>query len=117
MEAVPADGRNNHGNPRTVDGKFILLQAVSAAALVADVETTVRDRHRSNSVELNPLFGQHPTRARLYSINVPLNVLSLYVSYRYKKKEPNGKAWKVGPALFIAVHTAAAINNLIVAPR
>ena len=113
----PADGRNSVENPRTVDGKFILLQAVSAVALVADVETTVRDLQGSNSIEINPLFGQHPTRARLYSINVPLDLLSFYVSYRYKKRDPNSKAWKVGPALFIAVHTAAAINNLVVGPR
>ena len=115
--ATPVEDRNRNGNPRTLDSRFILLQALSTAALVADVETTVRDLQGSKSVELNPLFGQHPTRARLYGINVPLNLLSFYVSYRYKKREPQGRAWKVGPALFIAVHTAAAINNLVVAQR
>jgi hypothetical protein len=115
--ATTVEGRSYNGNPRTLDSRFILLQALSAVALVTDVETTVRDLQGSKSVELNPLFGQHPTRARLYGINVPLNLLSFYVSYRYKKREPQGRAWKVGPALFIAVHTAAAINNLVVGQR
>ena len=117
LAATPVEARSNNGSPRTVDSRFILLQTLSAVALVADVETTVRDLQGSNSVELNPLFGQHPTRARLYGINVPLNLISLYVSYRYKKREPQGRAWKIGPALFIAVHTTAAINNMVVAQR
>jgi hypothetical protein len=88
LAATPVEQRNRNGNPRTLDGRFILLQALSSAALVADVETTVRDLQGSKSVELNPSFGQHLTRARLYGINVPLNILCFYVSYRYKKREP-----------------------------
>ena len=98
----------------TLDRNFILLHAVSAAALVADLETTIRGvQGQANGAELNPLFGAHPTRARLYGIAVPLNVFSFYVSYRYKKMEPGGKLWKLGPGISIAVHTAAAINNLV----
>jgi hypothetical protein len=112
----PAAGERNNGSaPRTLDRKFILLQTLSAAALVADVETTMRDLGGQRASELNPLFGQHPTRARLYGINVPLNVLSFYVSYHFKKTEPSRSLWKVGPALSLAVHATATINNLIVA--
>jgi hypothetical protein len=112
----PAAGERNKGSaPRTLDRKFILLQTLSAAALVADVETTMRDLGGQRASELNPLFGQHPTRARLYGINVPLNVLSFYVSYHFKKTEPSRSLWKVGPALSLAVHATATINNLIVA--
>jgi hypothetical protein len=112
----PAAGERNKGSaPRTLDRKFILLQTLSAAALVADVETTMRDLGGQRASELNPLFGQHPTRARLYGINVPLNVLSFYVSYHFKKTDPSRSLWKVGPALSLAVHATATINNLIVA--
>jgi hypothetical protein len=35
------------------------------------------------------------------------------VSYHYKKIQPGGNLWKLGPGISIAVHTAAAINNLV----
>ena len=101
---------------RTVDRQFILLHALSTMALIADLETTARAvEGLPRATEVNPLFGQHPTRARLYGIGVPLDALTIYVSYHYKKTEPKRSVWKVGPALSIAVHTAVAINNLIVA--
>src|ERR1035437_7924463 len=103
---------------RTLDRKFILLHALSAVALVADLETTAYSfRGQAKVTELNPLFGAHPTRARLYGIAVPLNVLSFYVSYRYKKNQPGRSLWKLVPGLSIAAHTAATINNLIATHR
>jgi hypothetical protein len=103
---------------RTLDRHFILLNTLSAVALVADLETTVRGvEGQAKGAELNPLFGSHPTRARLYGIAVPLNIFSLYVSYHYKKIEPRGSIWKLGPGVSIGVHTAAAINNLIATHR
>jgi len=107
--------RKRNGNPRVVDSKFILLNTLSTLAMVADLETTAHDLEGAKSAELNPLFGQHPSRARLYGVSVPLNVISFYVSYHYKRSQPSRSLWKVGPALSIAVHTAATINNLIVA--
>jgi hypothetical protein len=112
LELEKSTGKRGH----TLDRNFILLHAISAAALVADLETTVRGvQGQVNGAELNPVFGAHPTRARLYGIAVPLNVLSFYVSYHYKKVEPGGRLWKLGPGISIAVHTAATINNLIAA--
>jgi hypothetical protein len=105
---------NNINRGRTLDRNFILLHTLGAVALVADLETTVRGLQRqANGAELNPLFGAHPTRARLYGIAVPLNIFSFYVSYHYKKIQPGGNLWKLGPGISIAVHTAAAINNLV----
>ena len=107
---------NADGSRRIFDRQFILLNTFSTVALVADLETTVYDLGgQSKSAELNPLFGQHPTRARLYGIAVPLNALSFYVSYRYKKSAPGRNLWKLGPGLLIAVHTAATVNNLFAA--
>jgi hypothetical protein len=48
---------------------------------------------------------------------VPLSAFSFYLSYHYKKMEPSRSVWKVAPGLSIAIHTAAAINNLIVTHR
>jgi hypothetical protein len=103
---------------RTLDGRFILLHTLSTGALFADLETTARAlAGQTKATELNGLFGGHPTRARLYGIAVPLDAVSFYLSYRSKKIEPRRNMWKVAPGLSIAVHTAAAINNLIVAHR
>ncbi len=113
-----ASERDTYRSGRTLDRKFILLHALSTVALVADLETTVRSfEGQAKATEVNPLFGAHPTRARLYGIAVPLNALSFYLSYHYKKVEPGRSIWKVGPGLTIAVHTAAVINNLIATHR
>lgn len=115
----PRDGATQRNANRiwsTVDRRFIVLHTLSAMALVADVETTVRvlaEQPKAN--ELNPLFGGRPTRARLYGIGLPLNALSFYLSYHYKRMNPNGRVWKLGPGLCIAFHTAAALNNLVTA--
>jgi hypothetical protein len=103
---------------RTLDGKFVLLHTLSTGALFADLETTARAlAGPAKATELNGLFGGHPTRARLYGIAVPLDAVSFYLSYRSKKIEPRRNLWKLAPGLSMAVHTAAAINNLIVAHR
>lgn len=116
VSTTPALEQNSDGSRHTFDRQFILLHTLSTVALVADLETTAYDLGgQSKFAELNPLFGQHPTRARLYGIAVPLNALSFYVSYRYKKSAPGRSLWKLGPGLLIAVHTAATVNNLLVA--
>ncbi len=112
----PVDSNTSQAR-RILDRQFALLQMFSAAALVTDVETTVHLAQQPNSAELNPLYGRHPTRGRLYGIAVPLDALSFYMSYHYKKIEPKRSLWKVGPGISIAVHTAAAINNIILAHR
>jgi hypothetical protein len=110
--------QNTRSSARTLDGEFTWLHTLSAMALVADLETTARGLEgQAKGSELDPVFGAHPTRARLYGIAVPLNVLSFYLSYHYKKIEPGRSIWKVAPGLSIAVHTGAAINNLIAAQR
>lgn len=109
----PVPESRDESHRRTVDRNFILLHTFSAVAMVADLETTVYRVSGQHASEMNPLFGAYPSRARLYGIAVPLNILFLYVSYHSKKSEPNGKLWALSPALFIGVHTGAALNNLI----
>lgn len=107
---------NANSRGRILDRKFILLYSLSTVALLADLETTVRAvAAQPRATELNPLFGEHPTRARLYGIAVPLNALSFYLSYHAKKTEPKRRWWIIGPGVSLAVHSAAAINNLVAA--
>jgi hypothetical protein len=114
MAVEPSTNRR----PHTLDRKFILLHSLSTVALLTDLETTARGIAATpKAAELNPLFGAHPTRARLYGIAVPLDALSFYLSYRAKKNEPKRSLWIIGPGVSIAVHSAAAINNLIAAHR
>jgi hypothetical protein len=110
--------RNTNKSWHTLDRKFILLQTFSTMALLADLETTARGlAQQPRATELNPLFGKDPSRARLYGIAVPLNIFPFYLSYHSKKIAPRRSVWKVGPEMCIAVHTAAAINNVIVTRR
>lgn len=98
----------------TFDRRFILLQTLSTMALVADLETTAHVvAGKPKAIELDPLFGEHPTRVRLYGIGVPLDAVTFYLSYHSKKSAPKRRLWEVGPGLSTAVHTAAAINNFI----
>jgi len=110
--------RNTNKSWHTLDTKFILLQALSTVALFADIQTTTHAlAAQPKAIELNPLFGKHPTPARVYGTAVPLHAFAFYQSYRAKKLAPRRNVWKFAPKLSIAVHTAAAINNLIVAHR
>ncbi len=104
---------------RIIDRRFILLQTFSALALVADLESTAHifAGRQPQATELDPLFGKRPTRARLYGIGVPLDAFVVYMSYYAKKVAPKRKLWEIGPGLSIAVHSGAAINNLVVATR
>ncbi|MFY9910425.1 MAG: hypothetical protein WCF22_22875 [Candidatus Sulfotelmatobacter sp.] len=114
--AVPVFEQPVNSSWNTMDRQFILLNVLSTAALVADVETTIHAvGGETKANELNPVFGAHPTRARLYGITLPLNALSFYLSYHAKKTMPTRSIWKISPGVSVAAHTAAAINNLIVA--
>jgi hypothetical protein len=99
----------------TLDSKFITLQALSTMALIADAETTLRGlKQNPEATELNPLFGRHPTPARLFGIAVPLQVFNICFSYHLKKIAPRRSDWKFVPKLSITVHSIAAANNLAV---
>jgi hypothetical protein len=116
--AVPIVAPSMESSSRTMDRQFILLNALSTVALVADVEATIHAvGGETKANEVNPVFGAHPTRARLYGITLPLNALSFYLSYHAKKTMPKRRIWEIGPGLSIAVHTGAAINNLVISDR
>lgn len=98
----------------TLDREFIRYSVLSVVATAADVATTARALENNNTRELDPLYGGHPTRARLYGITVPLQAFLLYTSYYDKRIAPRRTTWKTLLKISIIAHTAAATNNLIV---
>jgi hypothetical protein len=107
----PNDGQRG----RTLDARFITLHTLSTAALIADSVTTLRGlKENPKATELDPLFGKHPTPARLFGIAVPLQIFDICLSYHLKKVAPRRSDWKVAPKLSIALHTFGAVNNLVV---
>jgi hypothetical protein len=116
MPPTLAMERNTNRNWHTLDSKFILLHTFSTLALIADIVTTAHGlAAQPNAIELNPLLGERPTLARIVGTTVPLHAFSFYLSYRAKKLAPRRNVWMFIPKLSIAAHTAATINNLIVA--
>jgi hypothetical protein len=104
----------NNNKWHTLDRKFILFSVFSTAATIADVETTARGiESNPNATELDPLFGKHPTRARLYGISIPTNSFLIYWSYHFKKIAPRRNAWEGVLKVPIVVHTLAAVNNVV----
>ena len=111
-------GQNPAGKPhfRVADKKFWFLAALEVGATVADFETTQwAQRVRPDGGEVNPLYGRHPGRARMYSIGMSLDAVQILMQYRSKKKAREsgkvGKAWIVGALLNTGVHTFLAVHN------
>lgn len=89
--AFPASGQTRTpSTTRTADKAWWLITAASIGSTVADVENT-QYVLRHGGQEGNPVFGQHPTRLRMYAITGALTGLSTWVSYRWKKVDDQDK--------------------------
>jgi hypothetical protein len=77
--------------------------------MTADLESTV---HCSQCRELNPLYGLHPTRARLYGINAPFLAGQLMISRMLRKRFPEGKSWMIPSLTMSAAHMVGVASNL-----
>lgn len=107
---------------KVADKKFLGFAALQVAATVADFETTQwAQRKAPYGAEQNPLFGSHPSRARMYSIGFSLTSLQLYMQFRSKGYgERTGKikhAWIVGALFDTGLHTYLAVHNAQIATR
>jgi hypothetical protein len=96
--------------PRTVDKKFIVVNAWSVAANMADAVTT-RQAIGRGCTEANPLYGKQPGYGRLLAIKVPISGAILITSYALKKKYPRSGTWWILPVFTGALTTGASINN------
>jgi hypothetical protein len=110
--------QNPAGKPhfKVADKKFWVLATLEVGATVADFETTQwAQRVRPDGGEMNPLYGRHPGRARMYSIGMSLDAVQILMQYRSKAKAEGsgkaGKAWIVGALLNTGIHTFLAVHN------
>jgi hypothetical protein len=108
---------NKAPKSRIADKKFWTFTAVQFGAAVFDIETTQAGM-RNGGVEGNPLFGSHPSRAKMYGVSFPLTAAVCALEYRLKKDgrntnaESDGALWWALGAANVAVHTTVGVRNL-----
>lgn len=98
--------------PRNIaDGEFVALALSSVLATVVDIESTAYiQKNFDDAEEVNAwLYGEHPRRAHMYAINVPLGIVFAALSYRLRKNSTAGRQniWRL-PLLALAIGHAAA---------
>lgn len=101
---------------KVADKKFWILGGLQVGATIADFETTQWAQGvRPDGGELNPLYGMHPGRTRMYSIGMSLTALQIAMQYRAKAKAHEAgklkKGWIVGALINAGVHTFLAVHN------
>jgi len=101
---------------KIADKKFWILAGLQIGATVADFETTQWAlRSDPGAREVNPLFGQRPSRLKMYGIGMPMTVFQIALQHHAKGlADQTGKAraaWIFGAALNTGLHTALAIHN------
>ena len=101
---------------RVADRGFWSLTFFQVGAVVADIETTQYALGHGGH-EWNPLAGDHPSRARLYGISLPISAGLAIWSFELKKLAPHSRYWMIPPVICGSTHSVAAIHNLAVAKR
>mgnify|MGYP001562935864 CR=1 FL=1 len=96
---------------RVWDTDFIALHSISAAMTVADLETTRAClRISPRCYEANPIFGKHPSTARLYGTTIPIQAGTVLLSAWIKKQDSGW--WRLTPMLNIGLRSFAVTVNL-----
>jgi hypothetical protein len=96
---------------------FVFLATVSAAATIADIELTANClKTVGNCRESNPLLGSDPSRARLYSVNVPIYASQMMLSRMLQRRFPQRKLWMVPFLSSTGTHAVGAASNLWARP-
>lgn len=93
---------------------FWVLTAATAAVSMADVELTQHVQSEYSELrEWNPLYGPHPSRARMYSIVAAENVGCAYLALwlRHGKHRRLRKLWFVPQAILLGAHGKGIVVN------
>ncbi len=91
---------------------FTLLSAVAVASTVADLEFTAHClASNPRCREANPLYGSHPSRARMYAIAMPMTAAQIWFSNHLRKKHPERKLWMIPTLTVTAVHSVGAASG------
>jgi len=107
------------------DRGYWVAVAASVGSCILDVESSQRALRRGG-MEANPVFGRHPSRAKMYSVMLPINTLGNFLLYYNKKTQMQNAAlgrprprlsWKFTAMVAPAMHIGAAAYNLSLSPR
>ena len=91
---------------------FMLLSATAVVSTVADIELTAHCLATNpNCREANPLFGSHPSRARMYAIAMPMTAAQIWFSNHLRKKHPERKLWMLPTISVTVVHSLGAMST------
>jgi len=82
-----------------VDSRFLFVNGGYALAAAYDGATTQWFLHNTRAHEVNPLFGRHPSTARLWGEGSALTAAMIFGSYELKKH--HSRFW-LPPAMGIA---------------
>ena len=82
-------------------------------SMVADIEltqnclATVRGCY-----ETDPIYGTHPSRARMYAINVPINAAVSYLSYKALTGKRLSRMWAWPQLALAGTHFGGVVTNI-----
>jgi hypothetical protein len=97
---------------KIVSRPFLLLSGAAVGAAVLDIESTAHCLANDPSCrDINPLFGNHPSRARLYGISMGVLGAQIFSSYSLRRAHPHSKLWMAPLVVGIGVHSVAASLN------
>jgi hypothetical protein len=99
--------------PRVLDRKFFLFAGMAATATILDISTTSQCISKyADCTEGNPLFGLHPSPAKLYGINLSILAGQVFASAWMKRQMPDRKLWMIPAIAATATHAFAAAMNV-----
>jgi len=96
--------------------KFWIFAALQIGATAADFETTQWAlRSNPNAREINPLFGERPSRLKMYGIGMSFTAFQILLEHHVKSvsdRTGNARgAWIVGASIDTGLHTFLAVHN------
>lgn len=116
--AVPAWAGEQKKEPHKLfDRKMILAGLTMLAGQIADNETTMAVLRRNHHAhEVNPLYGAHPSRLRMYSIGTALTGLMFMGSVAVRERSirtghPDSKTWLIPVVIHNTERGLAAWHN------
>lgn len=113
-DEAPTAARNPH---KLLDRKAILAGLTLLAGEIADNETTMAVMRRNRqATELNPFYGSHPSRLRMYSIGTALTGLMFLTALAVRQQalrrgRENSKRWLIPVVIGDSVRGWAAWHN------
>ncbi len=102
--------------PKLFDRSFAWWTGASFAATVADIESTQHGISSCGAVELNPMLGSKPNRARLSGIGMPMTAGYDLLGLWMKRRWPHRRLWMLLPGSVTVVHAGAAAHNWALCP-